>query len=128
MDRPSLCLERDKRRRDVGSAGSDCCGEGDGGKLTTDIILSVQAPKIGFDNRSVIKELSFDVSEGENVAIIGPNGAGKTVMLKALLGLLPFRGEIHWSPGVRLGYVPQKVAAASASRPRLSWFQLSFFA
>jgi len=56
-------------------------------------------------------QLSFAVDAGDNVAIIGPNGAGKTVLLKALLGLLPFRGEIRWSPGVKLGYVPQKVAA-----------------
>jgi zinc transport system ATP-binding protein len=79
--------------------------------LTTGTILSVQALSIQFDNRSVIHNLSFAVDAGDNVAIIGPNGAGKTVLLKALLGLLPFRGEIHWSPGVRLGYVPQKVAA-----------------
>ena len=79
--------------------------------MTTGTILSVQALSIQFDNRSVIHNLSFAVDAGDNVAIIGPNGAGKTVLLKALLGLLPFRGEIHWSPGVRLGYVPQKVAA-----------------
>jgi zinc transport system ATP-binding protein len=79
--------------------------------LTTGTILSVQALSIQFDNRSVIHNLSFAVDAGDNVAIIGPNGAGKTVLLKALLGLLPFRGEIRWSPGVKLGYVPQKVAA-----------------
>ena len=79
--------------------------------MTTGTILSVQALSIQFDNRSVIHNLSFAVDAGDNVAIIGPNGAGKTVLLKALLGLLPFRGEIRWSPGVKLGYVPQKVAA-----------------
>ena len=79
--------------------------------MTTGTILSVQALSIQFDDRSVIHNLSFAVDAGDNVAIIGPNGAGKTVLLKALLGLLPFRGEIRWSPGVKLGYVPQKVAA-----------------
>ena len=79
--------------------------------MTTGIILSVQALSIQFGNRSVIHNLSFDVDQGENMAIIGPNGAGKTVLLKALLGLLPYQGEIRWSRGVRLGYVPQKVAA-----------------
>ena len=79
--------------------------------MATNIILSVHALKIKFDSRSVIRNLSFDVMEGDNVAIIGPNGAGKTVLLKALLGLIPYEGDIRWSPGVRLGYVPQKVAA-----------------
>jgi len=90
---------------------ADRRGEKDGSKLTTGIILSVQALKIQFGDRRVIQNLSFDVDEGDNVAIIGPNGAGKTVLLKALLGLLPYQGEIRWSPGVRLGYVPQKVTA-----------------
>ena len=79
--------------------------------MTTGIILSVQALSIQFDNRSVIHNLSFAVDAGDNVAIIGPNGAGKTVLLKALLGLVPYEGEVRWSPGVRLGYVPQKIAA-----------------
>ena len=79
--------------------------------MATNIILSVHALKIKFDSRSVIRNLSFDVMEGDNVAIIGPNGAGKTVLLKALLGLIPYEGDIRWSPGVRLGYVPQKIAA-----------------
>ena len=73
--------------------------------MTKGVILSVQALKIQFDNRPVIQNLSFDVNEGDNVAIIGPNGAGKTVLLKALLGLLPYEGEIRWSPGARPGYV-----------------------
>ena len=81
MDRPSLCLERDERRGDVGSAGSDCCGEENGSKLTTGIILSVQALSIKFDNRSVIQNLKFDVDAGDNMAIIGPNGAGKAAMV-----------------------------------------------
>ncbi len=79
--------------------------------MTKPIILSVQDLGIQFDNRRVIHNLSFDVEEGDNVAIIGPNGAGKTVLLKALLGLLPYQGKVRWSPGVRLGYVPQKIAA-----------------
>ena len=48
---------------------------------------------------------------GDCVAIIGPNGAGKTVLLKALLGLVPYQGEIRWSHEAQLGYVPQKIAA-----------------
>jgi len=39
--------------------------------LTTGIILSVKALSIQFDNRSVIRNLSFAVDAGDNVAIIG---------------------------------------------------------
>lgn len=77
----------------------------------TNRLLTVTHLNLGFENREVIHDLSFEVQEGDCVAIIGPNGAGKTVLLKALLKLIPYRGEIRWSPGARLGYVPQKVAA-----------------
>ncbi len=41
-----------------------------------------------------IEKLSFEVDEGEVVAIIGPNGAGKTTLLKCIIGLLRAHGEI----------------------------------
>src|SRR5437868_7630021 len=77
----------------------------------TNRLLSVANLSVSFGKREVIHDLSFDVREGDCVAIIGPNGAGKTVLLQALLKLIPYRGEIHWSPGARLGYVPQKIEA-----------------
>ena len=40
---------------------------------------------------------------------MGPNGAGKTVLLKALLGILPYSGEIKWSEDAKISYVPQKI-------------------
>jgi len=48
---------------------------------------------------------------GETLSILGPNGAGKTVLLKALLNLIPYSGEVCWSSNVRIGYVPQKIDA-----------------
>lgn len=74
-------------------------------------ILSVERLRVVFGQSVVIDDLSFEVRKGDCVAVIGPNGAGKTVLLKALLGLVPYQGEIRWSPDARLGYVPQKVAA-----------------
>ncbi|PSH04165.1 MAG: ABC transporter ATP-binding protein [Acidobacteria bacterium] len=76
-----------------------------------DKILSVRGLGIKFGSRSVIRNLSFDVCAGDNLAIIGPNGAGKTVLLKALLNFLSYEGEIRWAPNARIGYVPQKIAA-----------------
>jgi zinc transport system ATP-binding protein len=79
--------------------------------MTTRSILSVRGLKVHFGSRKVIQNLGFEVEAGDTLAIIGPNGAGKTVLLKALLGLVPYEGEICWSPTVKLGYVPQKIAA-----------------
>ena len=76
-----------------------------------DTILSVTNLTVSFGQRSIIKNLSFELHAGEALAILGPNGAGKTVLLRALLGLLPCGEHIKWREGTRLGYVPQKVAA-----------------
>jgi len=77
----------------------------------TNLLLSVTNLSVSFGKREVIHDLSFEVHEGDCVAIIGPNGAGKTVLLSALLNLVAYRGEIRWGRDARLGYVPQKVAA-----------------
>jgi zinc transport system ATP-binding protein len=74
-------------------------------------VLAVQMLNIRFGHKTVIRDLSFQVARGENLAIIGPNGAGKTVLLRALLNQLPYEGEIRWASGIRLGYVPQSIAA-----------------
>jgi len=74
-------------------------------------ILSVRDLTVTLGDRAVINRLNFKVDRGDNLVIIGPNGAGKTVLLRALLDLLPYQGVIQWAPGVKLGYVPQKIAA-----------------
>jgi len=74
-------------------------------------LLSVTNLKIAFGNRVVIQDLSFEAQRGDCLAVIGPNGSGKTVLLKALLNLIPYEGEIRWGNQARLGYVPQKIAA-----------------
>jgi zinc transport system ATP-binding protein len=74
-------------------------------------VLSVKMLSVSFGQRTVLEDLSFDVTRGENLAIIGPNGAGKTVLLRALLNQLPYEGSIAWAPETKLGYVPQAIAA-----------------
>jgi zinc transport system ATP-binding protein len=76
-----------------------------------DRLLSVRNLGVAFENRVVLRQLSFDLYSGDCLAIIGPNGAGKTVLLKALQHLIPYEGEVQWSQEARLGYVPQSVAA-----------------
>jgi len=44
--------------------------------------------KKSFGTQSVLKNVSFEVSEGESVAIIGRSGTGKSVLIKHLVGLL----------------------------------------
>jgi len=70
-------------------------------------ILQVKNLTVELDDEKIIDNLSFDIKKGEFLTILGPNGSGKTVLLKALLGLLPYSGKITWSDEVKIGYVPQ---------------------
>jgi zinc transport system ATP-binding protein len=70
-------------------------------------ILQVKNLTVELDDEKIIDNLSFNIKRGEFLTILGPNGSGKTVLLKALLGLLPYSGKITWSDEVKIGYVPQ---------------------
>ena len=78
----------------------------------TEAVLTVEHLSVTFGATEILKDLSFRVCRGESVAVIGPNGAGKTVLFRSLIGAIPVRGTITWAPGVRLGYVPQKLDLA----------------
>ena len=71
-------------------------------------ILSVKNLSVAIGGRILVKDVSFNLSAGNILAIIGPNGAGKTMLLKALLGLLPSEGKIVWQKKLTIGYVPQR--------------------
>ena len=43
---------------------------------------------LGYEKKSVIKNFSTNIEEGEIVSIIGPNGSGKSTILKSLVKLL----------------------------------------
>jgi len=74
-------------------------------------LLAVKHLSVRLEDRSIVENLSFELEPGERLSILGPNGAGKTVLLKALLNLMPYSGEVRWGDGVRIGYVPQKIDA-----------------
>lgn len=76
-----------------------------------DNILEVSNLTVKARDRTILENVSFKVKRGTTLAIVGPNGAGKTMLFRALLGLVPYTGEIKWAKDVRIGYVPQKLAA-----------------
>ena len=57
--------------------------------------LSFDGVSVTLGGTQVLDDVSFDVADGEWVALIGPNGAGKTTLLRALVGLVPHSGDIR---------------------------------
>jgi len=74
-----------------------------------EIILEVKNLEVSFGEEKVLDGVSFNLKKGENMAIVGPNGAGKTVLLKSLLGIIAYGGEVRWKDGVKISYVPQRI-------------------
>jgi len=71
--------------------------------------LAVKNLSVRIEGKVILENLSFELGPSDTLSILGPNGAGKTVLLKALLGLIPYSGEIVWETSVRIGYVPQQI-------------------
>ena len=59
-----------------------------------DVLLSVQDLTVSYGMIRAVKGISFDVQEGEIVALIGANGAGKSSTINAISGLVPYGGSI----------------------------------
>jgi zinc/manganese transport system ATP-binding protein len=71
--------------------------------------------EVGYRDRVVWRDATFEIERGEFVAVIGPNGAGKTTLFRLLLGLQrPRAGTLTVFGGAprrgngRIGYVPQR--------------------
>ena len=75
-------------------------------------LLSLEKVQLGYNNNTVIKNLSFDVHERDFICIVGPNGSGKTTLIRGILGLIPLMsGKIHFNlDKTSIGYMPQETA------------------
>lgn len=62
----------------------------------------------GFGGGSGCCDITFDVSDGERLAIVGPSGAGKTTLLRAIAGLTPIaRGTVEIAGQDRTALAPE---------------------
>ena len=74
--------------------------------------LTCQNLCVGYDGKSVLQDLSFQVFAGDYLCIVGENGSGKSTLMKTILGLqMPISGRILTGDGLRkneIGYLPQQ--------------------
>ena len=97
--------------------------------------VQVGAVSKRFGKVEAVRSASFELSEGETVALVGHNGAGKTTLIKLMLGLIqPTAGSIRvldenpaagqFAARRRLGYLPENVSfnAALTGRELLTFY------
>lgn len=64
--------------------------------------------QIKYDNKPIFNEISFEVNNGDRVAIIGKNGIGKSSILKLIIGKkINYNGDIKIANDLKISYVSQ---------------------
>jgi len=93
------------------------------GQITADgrkiggVLMDMRAITLRFGGVEAIKNISFDIREGEIRAIIGPNGAGKSSMLNVISGFyVPQEGEVWFRGEKRPQMRPYQVARQGIAR------------
>lgn len=74
-------------------------------------ILEVDSLSFSYHkNQNLLKDISFEVFEGEKIAILGKNGSGKSTLLKILIGEVKnYSGKVKWGHNIKIGYLDQVI-------------------
>jgi branched-chain amino acid transport system ATP-binding protein len=75
-------------------------------------LLRVTGLSTGYGKIVVLRGIDLTIDASEVVALLGPNGAGKTTLLRAVSGLLPWSGGVHFDGRDLSGAGPRETAKA----------------
>ncbi|WP_100752328.1 ABC transporter ATP-binding protein [Vibrio salilacus] len=72
------------------------------------IVFEAKNMSYSIENKSIVKDFSFNIMRGDRIALIGPNGCGKSTLLKLLLNTLePQSGTLHCGTKLEVAYFDQ---------------------
>jgi zinc transport system ATP-binding protein len=78
---------------------------------TDETLMALDGAGVQRGGRWLVRGVTFEVRRGEIVTMIGPNGSGKSTSARMAIGLMrPDEGDVMSRPGLRIGYVPQKMS------------------
>lgn len=75
-------------------------------------LITVSGASLGYEGKSIVTDLNFEVNQGDYLCIVGENGSGKSTLMKTLLGQKNVvAGKIEFGDGLKqkeIGYLPQQ--------------------
>lgn len=74
-------------------------------------MFTVDSISVRYEQKSVIRQFSFSIEQGEVVSVIGPNGSGKSTLLKAISRLIPYDSGTVMLEGTNLKAMSHKQVA-----------------
>lgn len=83
-------------------------------------LIRVKEISFGYTQKTVLDNVTFDISEGEIITLLGPNGCGKSTLIKIMLGLLrPAKGGIFFNGKDIVQLSPKFLAKEIAYVPQI---------
>lgn len=87
--------------------------------------LKLENLSVQLEGDSILENVSFHLHCGEIAALIGPNGAGKSSLFRSILGQMPHKGNITFSPAggpaIRLSEVTEEMQTGKGTRPLIGY-------
>jgi ATP-binding cassette subfamily F protein 3 len=80
-------------------------------------VLILKDLAVGYPDKTMLKDISFQINKGDRVAIIGQNGIGKSTLLKTVMKQLPVKsGAIKYEASLDIGYYDQELQGIDYSK------------
>lgn len=80
-------------------------------------VLILKDLAVGYPDKTMLKDISFQINKGDRVAIIGQNGIGKSTLLKTVMKQLPVKsGSIKYGASLDIGYYDQELQGIDYSK------------
>ena len=79
-------------------------------------LISVRNLSLCYGERQILSDVSFDIKQGDIVAVYGGNGSGKSSLIKILLGLNhEYSGDVKLASNLKISYIPQDTSNLTGS-------------
>ena len=94
------------------------------GERTGKKVYTIENLKKSFDDKEIIKDISFELWFKDAMCILGGNGCGKTTLFRMITGELEKDfGEVKYGSRVKVGYLPQHIAFDNEDLTIIEFFQ-----